>query len=122
MILEFDFKSQTPLYMQLRNQVVNAIASGELKAGEHLPSVRALSNESGINTMTVSKAYQLLKQEGYIDTDRRRGTTVLKRDEAVELSPETVENFRLCLSELRLAGLNREQIIALCEKLCKEEK
>ena len=122
MILNFDFKSPTPLYMQLRNQVVNAIASGELKAGEHLPSVRALSNESGINTMTVSKAYQLLKQEGYIDTDRRRGTTVCGKKEEKELSGEMLEKFRLCISELRLAGLEKEEITELCQKLCEEEK
>ena len=73
MLLTFDFSSDTPLYMQLRNQIIIGIADGRLISGEKLPTVRALAEESGINTMTVSKAYQLLKQEGYITTDRRSG-------------------------------------------------
>ena len=122
MILNFDFESPTPLYLQLRNQVVNAIAASELKPGGHLPSVRALSDESGINTMTVSKAYQLLKQEGYIDTDRRRGTIVREPEEERQIKPETMASLRLCISELKLAGLKNEEITELCEKLCREEK
>ena len=73
MLLTFDFSSDTPLYIQLRNQIIIGIADGRLISGEKLPTVRALAEESGINTMTVSKAYQLLKQEGYITTDRRSG-------------------------------------------------
>ena len=64
MLLTFDFSSDTPLYIQLRNQIIIGIADGRLISGEKLPTVRALAEESGINTMTVSKAYQLLKQEG----------------------------------------------------------
>ena len=60
MILNFDFASNVPLYMQLRNQVVIGIAEGKLLPGEKLPTIRALAEESGINMMTVSKAYQLL--------------------------------------------------------------
>ena len=69
MVWDFDFQSETPLYMQLRNQVVLSISKGELKAGDKLPTIRALSDESGINMMTISKAYQLLKSEGYVTTD-----------------------------------------------------
>ena len=76
MLLTFDFSSDTPLYIQLRNQIIIGIADGRLISGEKLPTVRALAEESGINTMTVSKAYQLLKQEGYITTDRRSGAAV----------------------------------------------
>jgi Predicted transcriptional regulators len=51
MILKFDFASKVPLYMQLRNQIVIGIAEGKLQAGEKLPTVRALADESGINSM-----------------------------------------------------------------------
>ena len=78
MLLTFDFSSDTPLYIQLRNQIIIGIADGRLISGEKLPTVRALAEESGINTMTVSKAYQLLKQEGYITTDRRSGAAVAR--------------------------------------------
>ena len=63
MILNFDFNSSGLVYMQLRNQVVIGIAEGRLQPDEKLPTIRALAEESGINMMTVSKAYQLLKQD-----------------------------------------------------------
>ena len=71
MIIELDFSSDTPIYVQLRNQIVKGIGKGELKAGEKLPTVRQLANDAGVNTMTVNKTYQILKSEGYMRTDRR---------------------------------------------------
>ena len=122
MILNFDFASNVPLYMQLRNQVVIGIAEGKLQPGEKLPTIRALAEESGINMMTVSKAYQLLKQEGYILTDRRSGAVVTPREDAAgtAVQEETVESLRLSLSELRLAGMSREDVLSLCERLFDE--
>lgn len=120
MILRFDFSSPLPLYRQLRDQIVIGIAEGTLLPGEHLPTIRALAEESGINMMTVSKAYQLLKQEGYITTDRRSGAVVARRAETRVLSEDTVAALRLHLSELRLAGFSRADAVALCEKLYEE--
>ena len=76
MIMELDFASSVPIYQQIRNEIVQAVANGSLTDGDKLPTVRALAQEVGINTMTVNKAYQLLKQEGYLITDRRNGATV----------------------------------------------
>lgn len=117
MILTFDFSSDTPLYQQLRNQIVIGIAEGRLTPGEKLPTIRALSEESGVNMMTVSKAYQLLKQEGYIATDRRKGAIVLPRSGEAAVSRQTTEALRLHLSELRLAGLSQAEALALCAQL-----
>jgi DNA-binding transcriptional regulator YhcF (GntR family) len=119
MILKFDFSSSEPLYMQLRNQIVIGIGEGKLKPGEKLPTIRALAEESGINMMTVSKAYQLLKQEGYITTDRRSGATVARK-EMVSVSDATLKALRICVSELRLAGMNKEEIMALCANVYEE--
>ena len=119
MLLRLDFSSEIPIYQQIRNQVVVAIASGELAPGEKLPTIRALAEETGINMMTASKAYQLLKAEGYITTGRRAGASVRLPEGGTP--PETVEGLRLRLCELRLAGLGREEILALCGKLMDEE-
>ena len=120
MILQFDFSSDVPIYQQIRNQIVIGISSGQLQAGEKLPTVRALAEESGINVMTVSKAYNLLKQEGYITADRRKGAAVAHPQDVPKVKPETIDTLRLSLSELRLAGMSKEQVSELLETLCKE--
>ena len=116
MLLRLDFSAEETIYRQIRDGIVLGIAGGKLREGERLPTVRALAEEIGVNMMTVSKAYQLLRQEGYIVTDRRSGATVRVRTGGGP-APETVEALRLRLSELRLAGLSREEILELCGKL-----
>ncbi len=76
MILKIDFDSDIPIYVQIKNQVVEGIARGELEEGEELPSVRGLADDIGVNMHTVNKAYSLLKDEGYIKIDRRKGAFI----------------------------------------------
>ena len=119
MLLKLDFGSDQPIYMQIRNQIVLGIAQRQLRPGERLPTIRALAEECGINMMTASKAYQLLRQEGYIAADRRAGTVVAS-GKAAGPQPETIEGLRLRLGELRLAGLSLDQAMDLCRKLYEE--
>ena len=65
MLIRLDMASAAPIYVQLRNQI-----------GEKLPTVRQMAADAGVNTMTVNKTYQLLKAEGFIEIDRRRGAVV----------------------------------------------
>lgn len=120
MLLKIDFGSSVPIYLQLRNQIVVAIAEGKLVPGEQLPTIRALAEDSGINMMTVSKAYQLLKQEGYITTDRRSGAVVAPRTGGWEANADTLNKLRLCISELRIAGIGCEELLQLCRKMYEE--
>ena len=120
MILSLDFGSKVPLFTQIRNQIVMAIADGSLKPGERLPTIRALAEESGLNMMTVSKAYQQLVSEGYIITDRRSGATVAPHGKTPSVDDALLARLKLCISELRLAGMPSEEIMALCEKLTRE--
>lgn len=115
MILTLDFSSEIPIYVQIRNQIVQAMADGMLKDGERLPTVRALAGEAGINSMTVNKAYQLLKQEGYIITDRRNGATVsMGNCENIEEKNKITEKLRLVIAEGKAKGMTEEEIIAIC--------
>lgn len=117
MIIRIDEYSDIPIYMQIRNQIVMGISSGELKPGEQLPTVRALALEIGINTMTVSKTYQLLKQEGYIMTDRKNGARV--RDNIAKsgvVSEENRTELRRIVSESRLAGISKEELKKLIDE------
>ena len=120
MLLNFDFSSDTPIYLQLRNQIVMGIGSGKLKQGDKLPTVRALAEESGINVMTVSKAYNLLKQEGYIITDRRKGAVIAPQAGSPTVKDETIHKLRLCLTELRLSGMTKKELHDLVEQLYEE--
>lgn len=76
MIISIDFGSSEAIYMQLRNQIIIGIAQEQIKEGDSLPSVRQLADELGVNMHTVNKAYSLLKEDGYLTLDRRRGAVV----------------------------------------------
>ena len=100
MLFRLDFQSAVPIYRQIRDQVVLAVAQGELTPGERLPTTRALAEDAGVNVMTVSKAYQLLKAEGYLVTDRRAGAVVrAPRGKAVGLSADQTARLNLLAGE-----------------------
>ena len=116
MIICLDDTSDIPIYQQIRNQIVVGISEGKLSPGEQLPTVRALAGEIGINSMTVSKAYQLLKQEGYIYSDRRSGARVRTEFEQKEkLSKESVALLKQIISEAKISGMKKEDFIKKCE-------
>ena len=78
MFIELDFNSNEAIYMQLRNQIILGIAQDKIKNGESLPSVRQLAEDIGVNMHTVNKAYALLRNDGYLKLDRRKGAVVCK--------------------------------------------
>ena len=116
MLLRLDMASKLPIYMQIRNQVVLGIAAGELAPGERLPAIRALAEQCGVNMMTVSKAYSLLRQEGYITTDRRGGTVVAGSPGAGALSGKYAAALKIIAAEARLAGMDEDEFAALCRE------
>lgn len=121
MLLQLDFSSDVPIYLQIRNQIVLGIANGKLAPGERLPTIRTLADEAGVNMMTVSKAYQLLKQEGYISTDRRSGAVVSETAGAKQGIPSAMrDSLRLIVSEAKLCGVSYEEFAALCRTLYSE--
>ena len=116
MIIRIDELSDIPIYLQLRNQIVMGISSGELKSGEKLPTVRDLALEMGINTMTVSKAYQLLKTEGYIMTDRKNGArirTEIKKE--AYISDANKNELKRIVSEAYISGVLKQELFDLIE-------
>ena len=118
MVISINEASEVPIYQQIRNQIVLGISDGRLKPGEQLPSVRA--GEIGINSMTVNKAYALLKQEGYIYTDRRNGAHVRKEfSEAKELSEKSKELLQQIISEAKICGMTQEEFLKICENMYK---
>lgn len=114
MLFRLDFQSAVPIYRQIRDQVVLVVAEGRLLPGEHLPTTRALAEDAGINVMTVSKAYQLLKSEGYLTADRRSGAVVCTPPGGKALTADQLSRLRLLAGEARLAGLSKEEFLAQC--------
>lgn len=115
MVISINELSSIPIYMQIRDQIIMGISDGRLREGEQLPTVRALSLRIGVNTMTVSKAYQLLKQEGYIVTDRRNGAKVGSARENAGLSSENKHLLKRIASEARAGGMSIGQFMNECQ-------
>lgn len=123
MIISIRDGSDIPIYQQIRNQIVQGISDGRLEPGEQLPTVRALAEEIGINTMTVSKAYQILKSEGYIITDRRSGARVRSSfHQHSELSMENKELLRKIISEAKISGMSWEEFQTECHIYYEESR
>ncbi len=86
MLIEVDFNSDEAIYIQLCNQIIMGIATSMIQEGDSLPSVRRLADTIGVNMHTVNKAYSILKREGYISLDKRRGAVIaLAADKADQL-------------------------------------
>lgn len=123
MVIAINDASDVPIYLQIRNQIVQGISDGRLQPGEQLPTVRALAGEIGINSMTVSKAYQILKQEGYIYADRRNGARV--RDTFMQnagLSDKNKYLLKQIISEAKISGISKNAFFQECERLFNEEE
>lgn len=121
MIIKINTKSETPIYLQLRNEIVKGIGKGEFEIGESLPTVRQMAMELGVNTMTVSKAYQLLKTEGFIETDRRKGTVVCnlwdsRRSSDGEFQEKLEDELELLSAEATIRGMDQNDFIELFRK------
>ena len=97
MFIELDFNSNEAIYMQLRNQIILGIAQDKIKNGESLPSVRQLAEDIGVNMHTVNKAYALLRNDGYLKLDRRKGAVVCV---TVESRKEQLEKVNLDMQML----------------------
>lgn len=118
MIIELDMNSSTPIYVQLRNQIVMGIGRGELKLGESLPTVRQLAQDIGVNTMTVNKAYQILKTEGSIKIDRRHGAIVSDNIDMDIVFREKLENeLELLLAEAAINGMDKNDFLSMCNEI-----
>jgi len=99
--IHLDFRSGTPIYTQVVEQVQQQVVSGALKPGDQLPTVRALASELRVNFNTVARAYRLLDEAGIISTQQGRGTYILDVP-----PPERTDKLR----EQALATLTRDYL------------
>ncbi|MDE7249860.1 MAG: GntR family transcriptional regulator, partial [Lachnospiraceae bacterium] len=105
MIVEIDFNSEEALYLQLRNQIILGIATAKFQEGDTLPSVRQLAEDIGINMHTVNKAYTVLKQEGFLKVDRRKGAVIALDLDKLRTLEEMDEELRVILAKAICKGI-----------------
>mgnify|MGYP006331493429 CR=1 FL=1 len=117
MVIEIDFNSTEALYMQLRNQIIMGIASSQFEEGEMLPSVRQLADMIGINMHTVNKAYSVLRQEGFIKVDRRRGAVIALDIDKLRAMQEMRDELRVVLAKAKCKQITREEVHALVDDI-----
>lgn len=117
MIIEIDFNSEEALYLQLRNQIILGIATARFHEGDSLPSVRQLADSIGINMHTVNKAYAVLKQEGFVKVDRRRGAVIAIDVDKIQAMEELDRELRVVLAKSCCKNISKEEVHALIDEI-----
>lgn len=120
MIIKIDLQSEIPIYTQLQNSIIEGIVSGKLKFGEPLPSVRAMASDLGVNMHTVNKAYNFLKQDGFIQIHRQKGV-VINPEGMPEVTSEYLGKFkqeiRPIIAEALCRGMKEKDFDGYCKEI-----
>lgn len=120
MLIEVDFDSNEAIYIQLCNQIIMGIATSMIQEGDSLPSVRRLADTIGVNMHTVNKAYSILKREGYISLDKRRGAVIaLAADKAGQFEQMRRE-LKIVLARGCCKNITRQEVHALVDEILDE--
>ena len=120
MLIEIDFNSDEAIYVQLQNQIIMGIAMNLIREGDSLPSVRQLADTVGINMHTVNKAYAILKQEGFIQLDRRRGAVIAIDMDKARALLEMRDQLQVLLARGRCKNISKEEVHALVDEIYEE--
>lgn len=117
MIIEVDFDSDEAIYIQLCNQIIMGIATSVIREGDSLPSVRQLADMIGVNMHTVNKAYSVLKREGYISLDKRRGAVISLDVDKMEQLEEMRRELRIVLARGCCKNISRQEVHDLVDEI-----
>ena len=117
MILSIDFNSDEAFYIQLRNQIIIGIATGRIREGDSLSSVRQLADNISINMHTVNKAYSVLKQEGFVKLDRRRGAIISLDVDKQRVLEEMKEEIAVAMAKGICKGIRREEVHRVVDEI-----
>ena len=113
MQLYIDNRSGAPIYDQIYSQIKDAIVSGQVAAGEALPSIRALAKDLRISVITTKRAYDELEREGFIDTLPGKGCFVAERSTEL-LREENLRKIEGYMQEIRrlaaACGLTEDEL------------
>ncbi len=108
--VEVDLTSSVPPYEQIRLQVLGHVSAGHLRAGDRLPTIRALAADLGVATGTVARAFRELEAAGVVVTRRRTGTVVADGTPAPDTAVQDAATHLVGVA--RTTGLTDEEILA----------
>ena len=117
-----NIKDDTPVYVQLQNQVLDYIALGILQKDDQLPSVRSLSKELGINPNTVAKAYANLEMQGHVYTIAGKGVFVKDEDVSDLVFDKKLDEFHQKVNDCKNVGISKEKLFEMIENIYEEVK
>ena len=118
-------KASQPLYEQIASQIKAAIISGELQAGEAIPSVRSLAKSLHISILTVQKAYATLQEEGFIETTVGKGCYVSAQNQDFYLEEQQKrieEQFAEAIEIARTSGISLNKLTELLTLMYQEDE
>lgn len=113
-----------PIYEQISDQIRIAITSGELKAGEAIPSIRSMAKSLHISVLTVQKAYDTLQADGFIETTAGKGCFVSAQSNDFYLEEQQKkieEHFSQAIEMARVSGIKLDKLISLLTILYEED-
>ena len=117
MLIEIDFNSDEAIYVQLCNRIILGIATSELRDGDPLPSVRQLAESVGINMHTVNKAYTVLKHDGFVRVDRRKGAVIAVNGDRSRDMEEMRRELNVLLAKASCKNISRQEVHALIDEI-----
>ena len=117
MVIEIDFNSEEAIYIQLCNQIIMGIATSVIHEGDSLPSVRRLADTIGVNMHTVNKAYSVLKREGYISLDKRRGAVISLDIDKLEELQVMKRQLQIVLARGCCKNISRQEVHELVDEI-----
>ena len=120
MLIEIDFNSDEAIYLQLKNQIILGIATSQFREGDSLPSVRQLADTVGINMHTVNKAYTVLKQEGFVKVDRRKGAIVAIDVNKLKVMAELKKDLQVMIARGSCKNVTRDEFHQLIDEIYEE--
>ena len=122
--MDWNLTNDRPIYLQLEEILLQAIASGQYPAGRRLPAVRELAAEAGVNPNTMQRALTDLEREGLLYSQRTAGRFVTDETERIrgkrrELAMTQVQNFLTSMKEM---GFSAEEIVEMMEQAIRKEE
>ncbi|MCX7903889.1 MAG: GntR family transcriptional regulator [Caloramator sp.] len=115
MFIKIDLTSDVPIYVQIKNAIIEGIARGELKEGDSLPPIRQLAEDIGVNMHTINKAYNLLKDLGFITINKKYGAVIQVEGFNGAFMESLKEELRPIITEAFVKGMDRDAFIKLVE-------